>query len=145
MKKLTKVISLLAVMLMILSLLSGCITVNNPAPEDNTTVEEKVAEQADKVEQNTENATQQNTDNANQQTQNAGGNNAEGIGEEAALDIALKDAGFSKSDVSNTWVELDMDDGRMEYDVKFYNGTTEYEYSIDAGNGTILSKDIDND
>ena len=145
MRKFTKIISLLAVMLMILSLLSGCITVNNPAPEDNTTVEEKVDEQADKVEQNTENATQQNTDNANQQTQNAGGNNAEGIGEEAALDIALKDAGFSKSDVSNPWVELDMDDGRMEYDVKFYDGTTEYEYSIDAGNGTILSKEIDND
>lgn len=67
------------------------------------------------------------------------------IGEDKALEIALKDAGLSESDITNKQVHLDVDDGRTEYDVEFYQGTTEYGYNIDAYNGDILEKDIDND
>ena len=67
------------------------------------------------------------------------------IGEDKALEIALADAGLTANDVSYTNVYLDVDDGRTEYDVEFHQGTTEYEYSIDAYTGDILEKDIDND
>ena len=32
---------------------------------------------------------------------------------------------------------LDWDDGRTEYEVEFYAGNTEYDYSIDATTGAI--------
>ena len=67
------------------------------------------------------------------------------IGEDKALEIAIKDAGVKKAELSNILVHLDVDDGRTEYDVEFHKGTTEYEYNIDAYTGEILEKDIDND
>ncbi len=67
------------------------------------------------------------------------------IGEDKALEIAIKDAGVKKAELSNILVHLDVDDGRTEYDVEFHKGTTEYEYNIDAYTGDILEKDIDND
>ena len=38
---------------------------------------------------------------------------------------------------------MDYDDGRAEYEVEFWAGNTEYDYEIDATNGTILSYDHD--
>ena len=38
---------------------------------------------------------------------------------------------------------LDWDDGRTEYEVEFYAGNTEYDYSIDATTGAIRSYDHD--
>lgn len=69
------------------------------------------------------------------------------IGEQQAAEIALKDAGVSADEATNVIVGLDYDDdtGRQEYEVKFYVGTTEYEYTLDAATGDILEKDIDND
>lgn len=67
------------------------------------------------------------------------------IGEDKALEIAIKDAGVTKADLTNIRVHLDVDDGVTEYEVEFYKGATEYEYSIDAYTGDILEKDIDND
>lgn len=73
--------------------------------------------------------------------------NSEYIGEDKALEITLGDAGFTKDQVSNSFVKLDYDDdrGRYEYEVKFYNGTTEYEYDVDAITGEITDKDVDFD
>ena len=62
------------------------------------------------------------------------------IGEAKALEIALKDAGLSESEVTSSNVHLDYDDGRTEYEVKFIKGDMEYEYNIDAVNGTITEK-----
>ncbi len=65
------------------------------------------------------------------------------IGGEKAKQIALKDAGLSADNVTFIRTHLDFDDGRAEYEVEFYQGTTEYDYDIDAVNGTILSSDFD--
>lgn len=63
------------------------------------------------------------------------------IGEEAAKRIALKHAGIAEADASYLWVGRDYDDGRHEYDVEFFSGNKEYDYDIDAVDGTILSFD----
>ena len=67
------------------------------------------------------------------------------ISEEAAWQIALEHAGLTKDQVTRSRVELDRDDGRMEYEVEFHHGTVEYDYEIDAASGSILSFDRDND
>lgn len=73
--------------------------------------------------------------------------NGDYIGEDKALEIALADAGLTSDQVSNSFVHLDYDDdrGRDEYEVEFYQGTTEYDYDVDAATGEITDKDIDND
>lgn len=59
------------------------------------------------------------------------------IGEEAAKDIALKDAGFTAGDVTELKCELDFD-AIPHYDVDFKQGGMEYDYDIDATTGAIL-------
>lgn len=65
------------------------------------------------------------------------------ITEAQAKEIALKDAGVSESSAVFHKVKLDRDDGRLEYEVKFSVGSTEYAYEIDAGTGNILSRDME--
>ena len=71
--------------------------------------------------------------------------NGDYIGEDKALEIGLADAGLSKDQVSNAYAHLDYDDdrGRYEYEVNFHQGTTEYDYDVDAITGEITDKDID--
>ena len=63
------------------------------------------------------------------------------IGEDAARQTALSDAGLSASDVTFGKVQLDNDDGRWQYEIEFYTSTGKYEYDIDAQSGSILSKE----
>ncbi len=63
------------------------------------------------------------------------------IGAEKAKSIALAHAGFTASQVQNLKVEKDYDDGQLEYEVEFYAGTTEYDYTISGTDGTILKQD----
>ena len=58
------------------------------------------------------------------------------ISDDRAKEIALKDAIFLK-------VKLERENGRFQYDVEFYSGSSEYEYEIDAATGKILSADRD--
>lgn len=62
------------------------------------------------------------------------------IGAEKAKSIALNAAGVTASQVQNLKVEKDYDDGRLEYEVEFYAGTTEYDYTISGTDGTILKQ-----
>ena len=64
----------------------------------------------------------------------------EEIGEDAALEIALKDAGLTKDAVDYSNSHLDYDDGRTEYEVEFRQGNTEYDYTIEAYTGEILER-----
>ena len=65
------------------------------------------------------------------------------IGEENARELVLQDAGISASAATFTQSELEQDDGRWEYEIDFFANGTEYEYTVDAQNGTILKRDSD--
>ena len=61
----------------------------------------------------------------------------EDIGVEKAKEIALEKAGVKAEDTLFINAHLDRDDGRVEYDVEFQSGNTEYEVSVDAVTGAI--------
>lgn len=63
------------------------------------------------------------------------------IGVDKAKEIAVKHAGLSASDVTFSKAKLENDDGITEYEVEFYRGRMEYDYSINAKNGEILEYD----
>ena len=66
------------------------------------------------------------------------------ITEDQAREIALADAGLTAEEVTFLKTKLDRDDGRLVYDVEFYTADyTEYDYEIDAADGTVLSSDFD--
>lgn len=62
------------------------------------------------------------------------------IGAEKAKSIALNAAGVTASQVQNLKAEKDYDDGQLEYEVEFYVGTTEYDYTISGTDGAILGQ-----
>ncbi|MEY8317616.1 PepSY domain-containing protein [Oscillospiraceae bacterium 50-58] len=64
------------------------------------------------------------------------------VGREGAKKAALNNAGLSESDVTDWKIERDWDDGRLEYEVKFWCGNTEYEYTVDGYTGFVLESDI---
>ena len=65
------------------------------------------------------------------------------VTEQQAKDIALKQAGVNPASVNYMQVHQDWDDGRPEYDVKFYVGTTEYSCDVDMNTGAVCDFDID--
>lgn len=67
----------------------------------------------------------------------------ERLTEAEATDIALKDAGLTKDQVTRLRAEFDYDDGRPEYEVDFHHDGWEYDYEIHAETGKILSRDKD--
>ena len=64
------------------------------------------------------------------------------IGADAALQIALEHAGLSQNDIIVAKNKLDTDDGVYEYEIEFYAGGKEYDYTINAQTGEIRSYDI---
>ncbi len=60
-----------------------------------------------------------------------------------AKEIALNDAGVDASEANFVKAELDRDDGRYEYDIKFYANGNEYEYEISAVDGSIRESDVE--
>ena len=64
------------------------------------------------------------------------------IGREGAKKAALNDAGLSESDVTDWKIERDWDDGRLEYEIEFWYGSTEYEYTVDGYTGFVLESDM---
>ena len=56
---------------------------------------------------------------------------------EAAKKIALERAGVDEASVTFVMAVLDMDDGRLEYEVELYSDKTEYEISVDVYTGEI--------
>ena len=63
------------------------------------------------------------------------------IGEQAARNAALTHAGVSQSQAENLRTKRDYDDGRLEYEIQFWAGTTEYEYKIDGATGAVLEQE----
>ncbi|MCI9143370.1 MAG: cell wall protein [Lachnospiraceae bacterium] len=70
---------------------------------------------------------------------------AQYIGEEAARQAALDNAGIAAEDVNyiNAWLEYD--DGYPEhYEVEFTVGSVKYEYEIDLYSGAVLKQEMEN-
>ncbi len=67
------------------------------------------------------------------------------IGKDKALEIAYSDAEVNSSDVTRSKVEMDYDDGVMVYEVEFIHNNREYDYEINATNGTIIERDREYD
>lgn len=65
------------------------------------------------------------------------------VGEEAAKKAALDNAGLSAGDVTNWKIERDWDDGQLEYEIEFWCGNTEYDYTIHGHTGAVLKCGID--
>lgn len=87
----------------------------------------------------TSNSTQQNS-NASQTT----GPQAEGeITADEAKSIALQHAGLTETDVLYINVEYDRDNGHNEWSVDFSTQTTEYDYEINAANGSIIKAETE--
>ncbi len=67
------------------------------------------------------------------------------IGEEKAKQIALQNSGVTEADIFGYKVEMDFEHGQMVYELEFSAAGIEYDYEIDAVNGTILKADKDFD
>ena len=65
------------------------------------------------------------------------------VGQDAAKQAALNHAGLSEGDVTNWKIEREWDDGRLEYEIEFWCGTTEYDYTIDGHSCSILKHELD--
>ena len=52
--------------------------------------------------------------------------------------MALSHAGLLEEEVTSLLVEKDWDDGRLEYDVDFWQEMVEYEFTIDGVTGVVL-------
>ena len=64
---------------------------------------------------------------------------------EKATDIALKDAGFQKDEVSILKTKPDRDNGINKYDIEFLVDGIEYDYEINALTGAVIERDVDRD
>lgn len=62
------------------------------------------------------------------------------IGRDAALQIALRDAGVSPAAIREKDVEFERSRNGAWYDIDFEVPGTEYEYSLDAATGEILHR-----
>ena len=60
-----------------------------------------------------------------------------------AFEIALKDAGVSRSSVTEKEIERDKEDNILVYEVEFKVGKDEYDYDIAIADGRIVKKSID--
>lgn len=61
------------------------------------------------------------------------------ISETDAKKIVFDHAGVVEADVTGLRIRLDRDDGRQVYEIEFYSADQEYDYEIDAADGSILS------
>lgn len=66
---------------------------------------------------------------------------SEQLSKDEAITIALKHAGLSRSQVQFDDVELDHEDGRLEWEVEFEAGNWDYEYEVDGDSRKIIDFD----
>lgn len=61
------------------------------------------------------------------------------ISPEQAKQIVMKHAGVNPNEAGFVQIKQDFDNGINEYEIEFWKGNTEYEYSVNADNGQIIS------
>lgn len=65
------------------------------------------------------------------------------ISRDEAKRIALDHAKVTDTDIKNYHIDLDKDNGVLEYDIEFDHSGTEYDYEIDANTGEIREHSTD--
>ncbi len=65
------------------------------------------------------------------------------IGEEKAKNFAFVDAGVDPATVTEVQTEFDYEQGQFVYEVEFSANGTEYDYWINASNGSVVKKEIE--
>lgn len=65
------------------------------------------------------------------------------ISRDEAKKIALNHANVKEVDIKNYHIDLDKDNGVLEYDIEFDHNGTEYDYEIDANTGDIREHSTD--
>ena len=61
------------------------------------------------------------------------------ISRDEAKSIALKHAGLDEKNITGFDIDLDRDNGKMEYEIEFHSGGMEYDYDINALTGEIIN------
>ena len=82
---------------------------------------------------------------AEHHTAASGEHHGQYIGVSQAKEKALDRAGLTTSQATFTKAELDREDGRMVYELKFYAGSKKYECDVDALNGQITDWEMEYD
>lgn len=91
----------------------------------------------------TSNSTQQNNTTQQQQNTTTGPQAAGEITADEAKSIALQHAGLAEADVLYVNVEYDRDNGHNEWSVDFATQDTEYDYEINAADGSIIKAETE--
>lgn len=60
-----------------------------------------------------------------------------------AKEAALKHAGMSAAAVTFSKAKMAKDDGKVKYEIEFYDSENEYEYEIDARTGKVLDSSVE--
>ena len=123
----------LVLLVLVIALAAGCSTLYK-AEQAADQIEDQVEQKVDQAEAAVEN---QVTPSVVQ--------NAAALTQTEAEEIALLQAGFKADQVTGLHSEFDVDDGIPEYEVEFFQDGWEYDYTIHADTGEVLSYDISND
>lgn len=123
----------LVLLVLVIALAAGCSTLYK-AEQAADQIEDQVEQKVDQAEAAVEN---QITPSVVQ--------NAAALTQTEAEEIALLQAGFKADQVTGLRSEFDVDDGIPEYEVEFFQDGWEYDYTIHADTGEVLSYDISND
>ena len=84
------------------------------------------------------NATPNNQPQSTESSQNQTSSTEPKITKEDAKSIALKNAGVTDNEIYDYDIDLDLENGILVYEISFEKDATEYEYHINASDGTIL-------
>ena len=136
---------LIIVLVAIIVLLIGVILLlllKDDKDDDNVTrLPDNSSVQINNKENSNSEANNESNDNQTSNTKNE----KDYISQDKAIDIALKDANYSRADVFDLEVELDYKYGTNVYEISFYYDKYDYEYYINAENGNIVHsfKEVD--
>ena len=81
--------------------------------------------------------------NENSNTNTSSNTNTASISEEKAKEIALNHANLKSDEVTFIKSNIEVDDGIEKYNIEFYHENKEYDYEINATDGSIIEYDFD--
>ena len=84
--------------------------------------------------------------NSSNNNNNSNNNSASAkISRDEAKTIALKHAELDEKNVTGLDIDLDRDNGSLEYEIEFHSGGMEYDYDINATTGEIINSHKEQD